>query len=646
MKYRREIDGLRAIAVVSVIFFHAGFQAFSGGYVGVDIFFVISGYLITSIIITEQSAGAFSLTNFYERRARRILPALFLVLTVCLPLAWLYLMPRDMDKFSQSLVAVSAFSSNILFWRSSGYFETVAELNPLLHTWSLAVEEQFYLLFPIFLVLSWRLGKRWLICLLSLTAAISLVGASWGVVAKPDFTFFMLPTRGWELLLGSFVAFYFERINYQESTKTTNQVGSLLGLLLILLSIFFFNKNTPFPGLYALIPTVGTALIILFATPQTITGKLLGQKWIVSLGLISYSAYLWHQPLLAFARHRDFSKSNQFTALAICGVTFILAYLSWRYVEMPFRNKQWLSRKKIFTLSITGSLIFISLGIIGQIMHGDVGQLNGQQKAFLAYFDNKLPDWQYFKKIGYEEKFRVECDFYDITSYKAGKPTKTPRASISNHCYQDSGKPKTLFIWGDSHAQQLYWGLKQTMPDDWQILQVATSSCAPNIARYGEKSELCEKTNAFALKSIESLKPKVVLIAQNVGHNAANMKIISDSLIALGVSKVIFVGPTPRWTVDLPTVIAKRLMTTLPTYTTIGLDSAAIASDKNIKANFKKNSNVIYVSLTDYFCNEAGCKIHIGNDVKEGITSWDTGHITPIASYNLAKDILANIVIY
>lgn len=644
MKYRREIDGLRAIAVVSVIFFHAGFQAFSGGYVGVDIFFVISGYLITSIIITEQSAGAFSLANFYERRARRILPALFLVLTVCLPLAWLYLMPRDMDKFSQSLVAVSTFSSNILFWRSSGYFETVAELNPLLHTWSLAVEEQFYLLFPIFLVLSWRLGKRWLIGLLSLTAAISLVGASWGVVAKPDFTFFMLPTRGWELLLGSFVAFYFERVNYQESTKTANQVGSILGLLLISLAIFLYDKNTPFPGLYALIPTIGTALIILFATPQTIAGKLLGQKWIVGMGLISYSAYLWHQPLLAFSRHRDFSKSNQFTALTICGVTFILAYLSWRFVEMPFRNKKWLSRKTIFFLSLTGSLVFISLGLIGQVMHGNVGQLNEQQKSFLAYFDNALPDWQYFEKIRYEEKFRVECDFYDIANYKAGRATKTPRISISNHCYQDSGKPKTLFIWGDSHAQQLYWGLKQTMPDDWQILQVATSSCAPGIPDQGEKSEICEKANTFALKNIEALKPNVILIAQNVGHNTAKMKIISDYLIALGVGKVVFAGPSPHWKVDLPVVIAKRLMTNMPRYTSIGLDASAIASDKDIKANFRTNSNIVYVSLIDYFCNETGCKTYLGANAEEGITSWDTGHITPLASYNLAKDILANIV--
>lgn len=163
MEYRREIDGLRALAVLPVILFHAGFKIFSGGFVGVDIFFVISGYLITSIILAEKEAGTFSIMRFYERRARRILPALFLVMLTCLPFAWLWLLPHDMQNFSQSLIAVSAFISNILFWLTSGYFETAAELKPLLHTWSLAVEEQYYLFFPVFIILTWHLGKRWIL---------------------------------------------------------------------------------------------------------------------------------------------------------------------------------------------------------------------------------------------------------------------------------------------------------------------------------------------------------------------------------------------------------------------------------------------------------------------------------------------------
>ncbi len=174
MNYRREIDGLRALAVLSVILFHAGFETFSGGFVGVDVFFVISGYLVTTIILAELEQGSFSILNFYERRARRILPALFLVMLVCVPFAWFWLLPSDMKDFSQSLVAVSVFASNILFWRESGYFDTAAELKPLLHTWSLAVEEQYYVLFPLFLMLFWRLGKRSILVMLGLVFVASL----------------------------------------------------------------------------------------------------------------------------------------------------------------------------------------------------------------------------------------------------------------------------------------------------------------------------------------------------------------------------------------------------------------------------------------------------------------------------------------
>ena len=189
MKYRAEIDGLRAIAVVPVILFHAGFEQFSGGFVGVDVFFVISGYLITTIILSEKESGTFSLINFYERRARRILPALFLVMFVSLPFAWIWLMPSDMKDFSQSLVAVSTFSSNILFWRETGYWGTTNELKPLLHTWSIAVEEQYYIFFPIFLMLMWRFRKRWILNSFMLITVISLLASQWGAYNKPSTNF-------------------------------------------------------------------------------------------------------------------------------------------------------------------------------------------------------------------------------------------------------------------------------------------------------------------------------------------------------------------------------------------------------------------------------------------------------------------------
>ncbi len=207
MKYRAEIDGLRALAVLPVILFHAGFEWFSGGFIGVDVFFVISGYLITSMIIAEMNEGNFSIVNFYERRARRILPALFFVMFLCLPFAWLWLTPNYLKDFGQSLVAVSTFSSNILFWLEDGYFDPVSELKPLLHTWSLAIEEQYYILFPIFLILTWRFGIKWILILLSLIFLVSLSITQWGSDNAPSAAFYLLPTRGWELLLGVFSAF-------------------------------------------------------------------------------------------------------------------------------------------------------------------------------------------------------------------------------------------------------------------------------------------------------------------------------------------------------------------------------------------------------------------------------------------------------
>ena len=219
MKYRREIDGLRALAVLPVIFFHAGFEAFSGGFVGVEVFFVISGYLITTIILSELEQGKFSILNFYERRARRILPALFLVMLVCIYFAWVWLLPSDMKKFSLSLVAVSVFASNILFWRESGYFDTDTALKPLLHTWSLAVEEQYFVLFPLFLMLLWRLGKRWILIILATVFVASLSLAQWGAYAQPDTAFYLLPTRGWELLIGAFAAFYLTTPNRKSLQK-------------------------------------------------------------------------------------------------------------------------------------------------------------------------------------------------------------------------------------------------------------------------------------------------------------------------------------------------------------------------------------------------------------------------------------------
>lgn len=360
-KYRPEIDGLRALAVLPIILFHAGFNCFSGGFIGVDIFFVISGYLITSIILAELEAGKFSIVDFYERRARRILPVLFFILAASIPVAWILLPPFELANFSKSLIAVPLFVSNFFFWKEGGYFETSAELKPLLHTWSLAVEEQFYIFFPMLLMFFLKFGRLWVLRAIILIAIISLIAAQIGSMYKPVPNFFLLPTRAWELAIGALIVFCIDSKNILALPSFISQILSGLGFLLIVMSIFFFNKDTPFPSIYALIPTVGTALILLFAKPDNLMGKVFGSRILVFIGLISYSAYLWHQPIFAFSRYY-FSSISSALMVGLVIITLILSILSWRYIERPFRNGAQISRIANFTVSLVLSIIFITFG--------------------------------------------------------------------------------------------------------------------------------------------------------------------------------------------------------------------------------------------------------------------------------------------
>jgi len=403
VKYRKEIDGLRAVAVLPVIFFHAGIGLFSGGFVGVDVFFVISGYLITTIILTEKDAGTFTITGFYERRARRILPALFYVMFACTPFAWSWMTPSQLSNFAESFVSVSLFYSNIWFWADSGYFEIAAELKPLLHTWSLAIEEQYYLFFPIFILALWPFGKKLTVSLLILVSAISLFLAQWGSVNYPAATFYLLPTRVWELLLGSLTAFYLLYRHEKTNTKLPPLAGealSFLGLIFIVYAIIAFNETTPFPSFYALLPTVGTALIILFGTSQTFTGRILSNRLLVGIGLVSYSAYLWHHPLFAFARIRSISEPSSELMLALGFLTLPMAYLSWKYVEKPFRNRQAYDRKFVFASSLTGMAAVICVGILVILSNGFDNRLSSSQRAAVAQVD----------KLYKERKVRVRSD--------------------------------------------------------------------------------------------------------------------------------------------------------------------------------------------------------------------------------------------
>ena len=493
MKYRPEIDGLRALAVLPVILFHAGFEWFSGGFIGVDVFFVISGYLITTIIFTEMAEGKFSIINFYERRARRILPALFFVMAVCLPFAWLWLSPKYLNDFGQSILAVSTFSSNILFWRESDYFGTAAELKPLLHTWSLAVEEQYYILFPVFLVSIWRFRIKWILIILSITFLVSLGIAQWGAYKSPSAAFFLLPTRGWELLVGALAAIYL-RCNAQVKSHYINQVLSLLGFLMIIFPISTFDETTPFPSFFALIPTIGTGLIIIYAVPKTLVHRLLSLKFFVGIGLISYSTYLWHQPLLAFSRHKLLGEVSDFILAVLCIFSLLMAWFSWRYIELPFRNRQRFNQTSIFRLSVIGIFIFSTIGLT---LHFT----NGLERLKLLSYTNQERQIYDIIKINtnyslYDRMHSSECKLWakDIS----GIPT-----TEFDECSKRFGKP--LIVLGDSHAMNLYNIFAQSNAFDF-VVGLSQGYCRPHTPKIG-----CHYNSSAAfLKQIAPLEPIIV----------------------------------------------------------------------------------------------------------------------------------------
>ena len=367
--YRPEIDGLRAIAVGIVILYHAqitilGHQHFKGGFIGVDIFYVISGYLITSIILKELvTTGTFSFKHFYERRIRRILPVLLFVMLVSLPFAWMYLLPSSFVDFSKSILYSLGFSSNFYFhYSGQQYGAENGLLKPFLHTWSLSVEEQYYILFPIVLLITFKYFRKYLIYILILGFVISLGLADWGSRNYPSFNFYLLPTRSWELLAGSILAYFEIKNGHRSKNQTLNLILPSIGLFLIGYSILSFNYDTFHPSFYTLSPIIGVCLIIWFSQKDELITKILSTKLLVGIGLISYSLYLWHYPIFAYGRILGlFLKFEYFIYLSIL-LSILISLFSFFFIEKKFRDKKF-RFKKIFLLIITLVFILISFNL-------------------------------------------------------------------------------------------------------------------------------------------------------------------------------------------------------------------------------------------------------------------------------------------
>jgi peptidoglycan/LPS O-acetylase OafA/YrhL len=635
--YRPEIDGLRALAVIPVILFHAGFGVFRGGFVGVDVFFVISGYLITTLILNAKKTGQFTIAGFYERRARRILPALFFVMLACLIPAWLWMLPDQMKGFSQSLIAVSAFVSNIFFRNTGGYFDSLAAEKPLLHTWSLGVEEQYYVVFPIVVVLCWRLGRKRLAWIVAAAAIASFGLSEWWWRQDPVANFYLAPTRAWELLLGSVVAFAsFDTPLHRRFAQRQNDLLAGLGLALLVGSVFYCSEAMPFPSAYALPPTLGAALVIGFANSNTMVARLLSMKWIVGIGLISYSAYLWHQPLFAFARILTLNTVEKHVMALLAVLSLPLAFLTWRFVEVPFRRRGAFSRKTIFSAGVVMSLTFVGVGTLGSLVP-------------------QSSDGAYLKRPNFG--LSSQCEFAtDFTPIPACVTSSEPR----------------FVVWGDSYAMHLVPALVASAPGI-KLAQATRSVCGPlidvgpflNAASYYNRSwaEECIKFNRSVISYIENEKavevvvlssPFVQYVAESyfslltpAGEGQPSLQFAVDAMkktidtLRRAGKRVVLVAPLPRADYNMGDC-AERLLLGKPVLGRLDscrFDREAYAKrHKNELAFLEQMEKDGYVKVfwfEDFLCDNGSCVT-----TKDGVSIYrDVEHLSYSGSEYLGRSI-------
>lgn len=532
--YRSEIDGLRALAVVPVLLYHARVPGFGGGYIGVDIFFVISGFLITGIIAREIDAGTFSLLRFYERRARRILPALCaLIACVLLIASWLYL-PGDFEGVPRSALAALGFLANVWFFLQAGYFQGPAETMPLLHTWSLGVEEQFYIGFPVLLFLVARYVPHLRLASLVLLAGISFLWA-FAKQAVPDgFAFYLLPPRAWELMVGSLLALgAVPEIRH----RIAREAISLIGLAAIIGATIFYTKETVFPGIAALPPVLGAAALI-HCAPGTWTGRALSLKLPVAIGLISYSLYLWHWPLIVFTEYSQGVHLSPLQSVAVIAGSLAAAWLSWRFIERPFRDRQRFDTKRVFWWSGT-SLAALSAAALAMIAMGGWSARFSPSAVQLA---------------------AAKADISPVRDACISKQI----AGDWSQCTLGADVLPSSMLWGDSHGVELAWALGQRLEQRGQsIAQRTRASCPPALGYDPTRDPDCTRFNEQVMAEIERNSDiETVYLAgfwasksyRETGVLARLDRTISR-LIASG-KQVVLIGPIPSQKFEVPRRLA------------------------------------------------------------------------------------------
>ena len=619
--YRRDVDGLRAVAVLLVVFDHVHTRL-TGGYIGVDVFFVISGYLISSLILSEMAAGRFSIATFYERRLRRIFPALLAMLMGTSAIAYTLLIPSQTAAFAKSSLAALLSVSNILFWRQTGYFDAPSATKPLLHTWSLAVEEQFYIFFPLFLIAMQRWFPGRLRAAIWTIAALTFALACLIVPQDATAAFFFSPLRAWELLIGTILS---QRWLPPIVGAVWRNIAAAAGFLLILIPSVVYTSATQFPGLAALPPCLGTALLIAAGeTGPSVVGRLLAWRPVAFIGLVSYSLYLWHWPLLVFVEtnyaHVSGGMSWQLK-LAIVAVSFGVAILSWRYIEMPFRSGP-LRPDRRTLLAITGSaaMVVAAAGVYMTVSDGAPFRYSLEALAmdgFASYDPN--------------DAFRTNVCFID-PKYKS-----TFANFDKTGCLKQDPARRQYLLLGDSHAAHLYPGLKSVFPE-LNFMQATASSCLPLMTQRAGKAGYCVGLTSYIYGDylIRHHVAAIVLSGRWFERDFAELGRTVAWIRQRGI-KVIVVGPNIEFDASLPQLLALSAAG--------GRDSGVVERHRNPEpmltdrklADLAANQwKVRYVSVYQNLCggDSSPCPAYAAPGVP---LLFDGGHFTVEGSILLAK---------
>jgi peptidoglycan/LPS O-acetylase OafA/YrhL len=620
--YRPDIDGLRAIAVLLVVFHHAFPQILPSGFIGVDLFFVISGYLISTIIFQNLEKGTFSFLDFYVRRIKRIFPALILVLVACLVYGWFSLLPADYKQLGKHTLAGAAFVSNFALLNESGYFDGDSKLKPLLHLWSLGIEEQYYIFWPLIAWFAWK--KK--VNLLKLCFALLVVSfvANLGLVRTDPVTAFFSPiSRFWELLIGSLLAYV--KLHHQNANDSTrNNLSASLGMCLLVIGVVFINPERLYPGFWAMLPEL-TAYLLISAGPHAWLNRVvLSNRLLVWIGLISFPLYLWHWPLLVFAKQSSAQQPSVELLLSIVAISIALAWLTYRLIERPIRFGNLAGTRKAFVLS----LLMIIVGYLG---------FNIYKRDGLSF--RMPPDLQKIASFSndYDKDSNFEC-MIGMGDSSSENPTE---------CFHNTANAKkSILLWGDSYAWAMYAGLNKVAAPKANVYLMSKASCPPILADEHFKESNCNAQNARVLETIKNEKyDQVVLIARwdqwkyQSNQYILNISKTIDHLKLMGVKQIYVIGPPPEWHPGLQVVLVKQALRDKLTHKLADRISEGVTTSPDLDRQLQQlaqEKKISYISLLNILCNKDGCITKAG-DEPEDLIGYDDGHFSRKGGAFVAK---------